>query len=166
MGSLRRVLAHLKSLLRHPANYASSYRPFRQSTDHEHRQDPSKLRPDRDERKRLIAGLIADGSNVIGFGAARQVLTRHSGQGYTDQHFDLLKGDTVYINGDGETSRDFCYIANAVQANLLAATSESAEARNQVYNVAVGDRTTLNALFGLLRDNLAAWGVSPAVQPI
>jgi UDP-N-acetylglucosamine 4-epimerase len=78
----------------------------------------------------------------------------------------LLKGDAVYINGDGETSRDFCYIANAVQANLLAATSESAEARNQVYNVAVGDRTTLNALFGLLRDNLAAWGVSPAVQPI
>ena len=78
----------------------------------------------------------------------------------------LLKGDTVYINGDGETSRDFCYIANAVQANLLAATSESAEARNQVYNVAVGDRTTLNALFGLLRDNLADWDVSPAVQPV
>lgn len=79
---------------------------------------------------------------------------------------DLLKGDTVYINGDGETSRDFCNIANAVQANLLAATSENAEARNQVYNVAVGDRTTLSALFGLLRDNLAAWGVSPAVQPV
>ena len=78
----------------------------------------------------------------------------------------LLKGDAVYINGDGETSRDFCYIANAVQANLLAATCESAKARNQVYNVAVGDRTTLNALFGLLRDNLAAWGVSPAVQPV
>ena len=78
----------------------------------------------------------------------------------------LLKGDTVYINGDGETSRDFCYIANAVQANLLAATSESAEARNQVYNVAVGDRTTLNALFGLLRDNLAAHGVNPTVQPV
>ena len=70
----------------------------------------------------------------------------------------LLKGDAVYINGDGETSRDFCYIANAVQANLLAATSASAEARNQVYNVAVGDRTTLNTLFGLLRDNLAAYG--------
>ena len=78
----------------------------------------------------------------------------------------LLKGDTVYINGDGETSRDFCYIANAVQANLLAATSDSAEARNQVYNVAVGDRTTLNALFGLLRDNLAAHGVKPTVQPV
>ena len=78
----------------------------------------------------------------------------------------LLNGETVFINGDGETSRDFCYIANAVQANLLAATSDSAEARNQVYNVAVGDRTTLNSLFGLLRDNLAAWGVSTAVQPI
>ena len=77
----------------------------------------------------------------------------------------LLKGDTVYINGDGETSRDFCYIANAVQANLLAATSASAEARNQVYNVAVGDRTTLNTLFGLLRDNLAAYGVNSTVQP-
>ncbi len=79
---------------------------------------------------------------------------------------DLLKGETVYINGDGETSRDFCYIANAVQANLLAATSDSAEARNQVYNVAVGDRTTLNTLFGLLRDNLAAHGVKSTVQPV
>ncbi len=77
----------------------------------------------------------------------------------------LLKGDTVYINGDGETSRDFCYIANAVQANLLAATSASAEARNQVYNVAVGDRTTLNTLFSLLRDNLAAYEVNSTVQP-
>ena len=78
----------------------------------------------------------------------------------------LLKGDAVYINGDGETSRDFCYIANAVQANLLAATTADAAARNQVYNVAVGDRTTLNTLFGLLRDNLAAHGVSPEVQPV
>jgi nucleoside-diphosphate-sugar epimerase len=59
----------------------------------------------------------------------------------------MLKGEPVFINGDGETSRDFCYIANAVQANLLAATSTHAEARNQVYNVAVGDRTTLNQLF-------------------
>jgi len=78
----------------------------------------------------------------------------------------LLKGDTVHINGDGETSRDFCYIANAVQANLLGATSENAEARNQVYNVAVGDRTTLNTLFCLLRDNLADHGVKSAVQPV
>ena len=78
----------------------------------------------------------------------------------------LLKGEPVYINGDGETSRDFCYVANAVQANLLAATADSAEARNQVYNVAVGDRTTLNELFALLRDNLAMHGVSPDAQPV
>jgi len=78
----------------------------------------------------------------------------------------LLKGEAVYINGDGETSRDFCFVANAVQANLLAATAENPEARNQVYNVAVGDRTTLNTLFGLLRDNLVAHGVGAATQPV
>lgn len=77
----------------------------------------------------------------------------------------LLKGEHVYINGDGETSRDFCYVANAVQANLLAATASSA-ALNQIYNVAVGDRTTLNQLFTLLRDNLSAHGVDPNIQPI
>lgn len=68
----------------------------------------------------------------------------------------LLRGEPVYINGDGETSRDFCYIANTVQANLLAATVEQPEALNQVYNVAVGDRTSLNDLFRLIRDGLAA----------
>jgi UDP-N-acetylglucosamine 4-epimerase len=78
----------------------------------------------------------------------------------------LLAGETVYINGDGETSRDFCYIANAVQANLLAATTDSREATNQVYNVAVGDRTTLNDLFASLRENLAPHGVSADVQPV
>lgn len=78
----------------------------------------------------------------------------------------LLQGDAVYINGDGETSRDFCFVANAVQANLLAATTENPEARNQVYNVAVGDRTTLNILYALLRDNLAAHGVSASAQPV
>ena len=77
----------------------------------------------------------------------------------------LLKGEPVYINGDGETSRDFCFVANAVQANLLAAVisdsirdpspSFTPSPLNQVYNVAVGDRTTLNQLFALLRDNLA-----------
>lgn len=65
----------------------------------------------------------------------------------------LLKGETVFINGDGETSRDFCFVANAVQANLLAATA-AVEAKDQVYNVAVGDRTTLNQLFSALRDSL------------
>lgn len=78
----------------------------------------------------------------------------------------LIKGDDVFINGDGETSRDFCYVENVVQINLLAATTGNSESVNQVYNVAVGDRTTLNSLFELLRDNLAAHGVSKGVQPI
>ena len=78
----------------------------------------------------------------------------------------LLKGQTVFINGDGETSRDFCFVDNAVQANLLAATVAPGAARNQVYNVAVGDRTTLNTLFSLLRENLAAHGVGADVQPV
>ena len=78
----------------------------------------------------------------------------------------LLQGGPVYINGDGETSRDFCYVDNAVQANILAATTQDPEAKNQVYNVAVGDRTTLNTLFGLLRDNLQTHGVAKDVQPV
>lgn len=78
----------------------------------------------------------------------------------------LLKGETVYINGDGQTSRDFCYVANALQANLLAATTANAEAGNQVYNVAVGDRTTLTDLFAALRAALIDHGVDPTVQPI
>ncbi len=76
----------------------------------------------------------------------------------------LLKGETVFINGDGETSRDFSYIENAIQANLLAATSPP-EARNQVYNMAVGDRTTLKQLFGLIRDCLVPHGVPATVEP-
>lgn len=63
----------------------------------------------------------------------------------------FIGGEPVYINGDGETSRDFCYVENAVQANLLAATAERPDALNQVYNVAVAERTTLNALFELER---------------
>lgn len=78
----------------------------------------------------------------------------------------LLAGEPVHINGDGETSRDFCYIANTVQANLLAATSTDEAAADQVYNVAVGDRTTLNALFELLRDGLAPQGVAVDVKPL
>ena len=62
----------------------------------------------------------------------------------------------VIINGDGETSRDFCYVANAVQANLLAGTADAPSALNQVYNIAVGERTTLNQLFELQRELLAA----------
>lgn len=67
----------------------------------------------------------------------------------------MIKNEPIYINGDGETSRDFCYIDNTIQANLLAATATNEEAANQVYNVAVGDRTSLNQLYFHLRDNLA-----------
>lgn len=67
----------------------------------------------------------------------------------------LLLGEPVIINGDGETSRDFCFVDNAVQANLLAAIVDEAHAVNQVYNVAVDDRTSLNRLFELLRAALA-----------
>lgn len=66
----------------------------------------------------------------------------------------LIKGETVFVNGDGETSRDFCYIDNVVQANLLAALAEGA-ARNTVYNVAFGQRTTLNELFALIREEVS-----------
>lgn len=67
----------------------------------------------------------------------------------------LLAGGVCRINGDGETSRDFCFIDNVVQANLLAATAAD-EHTDQVYNVAVGGRTTLNQVFGMIRDGLAA----------
>jgi len=67
----------------------------------------------------------------------------------------MLLGESVLINGDGETSRDFCFVANAVQANLLAATTENPDAVNQVYNVALDDRTSLNRLFEMLRAVLA-----------
>lgn len=67
----------------------------------------------------------------------------------------MIKNEPVHINGDGETSRDFCFVANAVQANLLAATTESEKSVNQIYNVAVGDRTSLNQLYFHLRDHLA-----------
>jgi UDP-N-acetylglucosamine 4-epimerase len=66
----------------------------------------------------------------------------------------LIQGEPVYINGDGETSRDFCFIANVVQANLLAATTPNPDAKNQVYNVAVGDRTSLNELYAQLHRHL------------
>jgi UDP-N-acetylglucosamine 4-epimerase len=63
----------------------------------------------------------------------------------------FIGGEPVIINGDGETSRDFCYVENAIQVNLLAATTDDPDALNQVYNVAVAERTTLNELFELER---------------
>jgi len=66
----------------------------------------------------------------------------------------IFKGEEVFINGDGETSRDFCYIDNTVQMNLLAATTENPKAVNQVYNTALNDRTSLNQLYGMIQDRL------------
>jgi len=67
----------------------------------------------------------------------------------------LLRNQTVYVNGDGRAARDFCYIDNVVQANLLAATVEEPEALDQAYNVALGEQTSLNELFEILRAALA-----------
>lgn len=78
----------------------------------------------------------------------------------------MIAGDDVFINGDGETSRDFCFIENTVQANILAATTQNDEAKNQVYNVAVGDRTTLNDLFNAIKAALNENGVTYTKEPI
>lgn len=77
----------------------------------------------------------------------------------------MIRGEEVYINGDGETSRDFTYIENAVQANLLAALAPDA-ARTRVYNMAVGDRNTLKALFAAIRSALEANGVVYEPAPV
>lgn len=77
----------------------------------------------------------------------------------------MIRGDEVFINGDGETSRDFCFVENAVQANLLAAVARD-EAKNQIYNVAVGDRTTLNDLFDSLASALAENDIRYSGEPV
>ena len=66
----------------------------------------------------------------------------------------ILNGEEVFINGDGETSRDFCYIDNAVQMNLLSATAVNEDAIDQVYNTALNDRTSLNQLYHMIEDRL------------
>ena len=63
----------------------------------------------------------------------------------------LLRGQTAYVNGDGKNGRNFCYVENVVQANLLAATVEDPAATNQAYNIALGEQTTLNELFEMIR---------------
>jgi UDP-N-acetylglucosamine 4-epimerase len=83
---------------------------------------------------------------------------------------NLLNGRPCRINGDGENSRDFCYIDNVLQANLLAATVADPRALGRVYNVAYGERTTLNELFALIRDAVArhrpeAAGAEPEYGP-
>lgn len=79
---------------------------------------------------------------------------------------EMIRGGNVYVNGDGETSRDFCYIENVVQANLLAAMKLDNESRNQVYNIAFGGRTTLNQLFTAISSSLMKNGVSYDKKPI
>lgn len=78
----------------------------------------------------------------------------------------MIASDGVFINGDGETSRDFCFIENTVQANILAATTQNEEAKNQVYNVALGDRTTLNDLFNAIKVALNENGVTYTKEPV
>lgn len=67
----------------------------------------------------------------------------------------MIKGESVYINGDGETSRDFCFVENVIQMNILAATTVEQTAINQVYNTALNARTSLNELFAMLRSRLS-----------
>jgi UDP-N-acetylglucosamine 4-epimerase len=78
----------------------------------------------------------------------------------------MINNEEVFINGDGETSRDFCFVENTVQANLLAATFCNGNATHQVFNVAVNGRSTLNNLFSLIRDNLSAYDVVYEAFPI
>lgn len=78
----------------------------------------------------------------------------------------MISGDAIKINGDGETSRDFCYIDNTVQANILAATSGNKSTTSQVYNVAVGDRVTLNQLFDFIRLALEETGIVYNTPPV
>ncbi|OHU90688.1 MULTISPECIES: NAD-dependent epimerase/dehydratase family protein [Pseudoalteromonas] len=77
----------------------------------------------------------------------------------------MIQGDDVYINGDGETSRDFCFIENTVQMNILAATAPD-EAKDEVYNVAVGDRTTLNELYNAISFALGECATEVTKTPI
>jgi len=66
----------------------------------------------------------------------------------------IISEEDVFINGDGETSRDFCYIDNAVQMNILAAMVDNDDATNQVFNVALNDRTSLNKLYQMIEERL------------
>ena len=77
----------------------------------------------------------------------------------------MIQGEDLFINGDGETSRDFCFIENTVQMNILAATAPD-EAKDQIYNVAVGDRTTLNDLYASIKASLASGGILVKSDPV
>ncbi|MFS1909695.1 SDR family oxidoreductase [Vibrio sp. 10N.286.48.B7] len=76
----------------------------------------------------------------------------------------MIQGEEVFINGDGETSRDFCFIENTVQMNILAATAQE-DAKDEVYNVALGDRTTLNELYASIQNALNGLGLRLDTTP-
>ena len=76
----------------------------------------------------------------------------------------MIANKDVQINGDGETSRDFCFVANAVEANIKAALADISQ--SEVFNVALGDRTTLNELFAAIAEKLADNGVSYNKSPL
>lgn len=77
----------------------------------------------------------------------------------------MIEGEDVFVNGDGETSRDFCFIENTVQMNILAACAND-QAKDQVYNVAVGDRTTLNDLYKSIASSLKNNGIEVSNEPV
>ena len=77
----------------------------------------------------------------------------------------LINGESVYIYGSGETSRDFCFIENAIQANVLSAIS-NIEAKNEIYNVALGDRTSLNLLYSYIQESLGLLGLKSKAKPL
>ena len=77
----------------------------------------------------------------------------------------MINGDEVFINGDGETSRDFCFIENTIQMNILAACA-SEQSKDQVYNVAVGDRTSLNDLYKFIASSLKNHGIEVSNEPV
>jgi UDP-N-acetylglucosamine 4-epimerase len=77
----------------------------------------------------------------------------------------MIRDEEIYINGNGETSRDFCFIENVIEANILAATAEDA-AKNNLYNVALNDTTSLNQLFVYLKQSLATHGILYERSPV
>lgn len=78
----------------------------------------------------------------------------------------MIRDEDIFINGDGETSRDFCFIENAIQANLLAATVGHKNSSSTIYNVAVGEQTSLNSLFSVLKSSLQSSAVRYVKDPI
>jgi len=77
----------------------------------------------------------------------------------------MIKGEQIFINGDGITSRDFCYVKNVIQANIIAAVANNV-AKNNVYNIAKGDKTELNTLFYTLKKTLSELGISYELDPV